>query len=212
MKSTKTLLATLALSTVLLADRARGGMKKSIIINLISSLTVVWVLSFVTPANAALVHFNSNLSQAWQKGSVLFPTGGTGSLATGTLTFDYDTDANLAFNIHISVQGLSIADLTSGNETHIHLPFQTQVLIDVGAKGLVDVPGGFESSNSGSEVISDDFETALLSGQSWINVHTQSHPLGEIMGVVTPVPVPTAAWLLGSGLLGLIGVARRKVA
>lgn len=25
-----------------------------------------------------------------------------------------------------------------------------------------------------------------------------------------PVPVPAAAWLLGSGLLGLIGVARRK--
>lgn len=29
---------------------------------------------------------------------------------------------------------------------------------------------------------------------------------------VSAVPVPTAAWLLGSGLLGLIGVARRKAA
>ena len=29
---------------------------------------------------------------------------------------------------------------------------------------------------------------------------------------VTSVPVPAAAWLLGSGLLGLIGVARRRVA
>lgn len=28
----------------------------------------------------------------------------------------------------------------------------------------------------------------------------------------SPVPVPAAAWLLGSGLLGLIGVARRKAA
>jgi hypothetical protein len=28
----------------------------------------------------------------------------------------------------------------------------------------------------------------------------------------TPVPVPAAAWLFGSGLLGLIGVARRKQA
>lgn len=29
---------------------------------------------------------------------------------------------------------------------------------------------------------------------------------------VAAVPVPTAAWLLGSGLLGLVGVARRKAA
>ena len=28
--------------------------------------------------------------------------------------------------------------------------------------------------------------------------------------ITTPVPVPAAAWLFGSGLLGLIGVARRK--
>jgi len=28
---------------------------------------------------------------------------------------------------------------------------------------------------------------------------------------VSSVPVPAAAWLFGSGLLGLIGVARRRV-
>lgn len=27
---------------------------------------------------------------------------------------------------------------------------------------------------------------------------------------VSAVPIPAAAWLLGSGLLGLVGVARRK--
>lgn len=30
--------------------------------------------------------------------------------------------------------------------------------------------------------------------------------------VVDPIPVPAAAWLFGSGLLGLMGVARRRVA
>jgi hypothetical protein len=27
---------------------------------------------------------------------------------------------------------------------------------------------------------------------------------------VTPTPIPAAAWLLGSGLLGLIGIRRRN--
>lgn len=30
-----------------------------------------------------------------------------------------------------------------------------------------------------------------------------------VMHVVTPVPVPAAVWLLGSGILGLVGLARR---
>lgn len=34
----------------------------------------------------------------------------------------------------------------------------------------------------------------------------------EVLAEIQAVPVPAAAWLLGSGLLGLIGVARRKTA
>ena len=33
----------------------------------------------------------------------------------------------------------------------------------------------------------------------------------HLEGTISAVPVPAAAWLFGSGLLGLIGVARRKV-
>jgi hypothetical protein len=33
---------------------------------------------------------------------------------------------------------------------------------------------------------------------------------GSYLVQTSPVPVPTAAWLFGSGLIGLIGVARRK--
>ncbi|MBI3188891.1 MAG: VPLPA-CTERM sorting domain-containing protein [Gammaproteobacteria bacterium] len=34
----------------------------------------------------------------------------------------------------------------------------------------------------------------------------------NLVGTVTAVPVPAAAWLFGSGLLGLAGVARRRMA
>ena len=35
---------------------------------------------------------------------------------------------------------------------------------------------------------------------------------GSISPVISSVPVPAAAWLFGSGLLGLVGIARRKKA
>lgn len=35
-------------------------------------------------------------------------------------------------------------------------------------------------------------------------------PISFVLATASPVPTPSAAWLLGSGLLGLIGVARRK--
>lgn len=34
--------------------------------------------------------------------------------------------------------------------------------------------------------------------------------LHKVSGGVSPIPVPAAVWLMGSGLLGLVGVARRR--
>jgi len=52
----------------------------------------------------------------------------------------------------------------------------------------------------------------LANGKAYFNIHTSVYPGGEIRGFLAPVPIPAAAWLFGSGLLGLFGVARRKAA
>jgi hypothetical protein len=52
----------------------------------------------------------------------------------------------------------------------------------------------------------------LAAGKTYFNIHTSMFPGGEIRGFLAPVPVPAAAWLFGSGLLGLIGVARHRAA
>lgn len=57
------------------------------------------------------------------------------------------------------------------------------------------------------------FEFSFFDGY-WMpsNKGTNFHLWAVRTGDVAAVPVPTAAWLMGSGLLGLIGVARRKTA
>ena len=46
---------------------------------------------------------------------------------------------------------------------------------------------------------------------AWTNQNGIMHDLSHLsIYAPTPIPVPAAVWLFGSGLLGLVGVARRK--
>ena len=65
-----------------------------------------------------------------------------------------------------------------------------------------------QASGSFADVLAE-----LANGDLRIGIHVQGYETGGSESFVNnPVPVPAAVWLFGSGLLGLVGIARRKTA
>ena len=50
----------------------------------------------------------------------------------------------------------------------------------------------------------------ILSGNSYINFHTNQFPTGEIRGAIVPTPEPATLVLLGMGAAGLLARSRRR--
>jgi hypothetical protein len=127
---------------------------------------------------------------------------GTGSPGTGFATMTLDTDTN-AFDWNISWSGLL------GTETVAHFHGPAAPGANAGPQVTFDHT---MNPSIGNAILSDAQETDLLAGLWYINIHSTVDPGGEIRGQVEVVPVPAAVWLFGSGLVGLIGIARRKTA
>ena len=157
------------------------------------------VLLFAQSSSAATVNLVANMdcSQA----SAGAGTCGAGGSGTGLASLTYDDVSNL-LSWEVTWSGLS------GTATSMH--FHGPALPNQNAG--VRVALGIGSNPSiGSAIISDDFETELLSNLWYVNLHTSEFGGGEIRGQinVSAVPIPAAVWLFGSALAGL-GWMRRK--
>jgi hypothetical protein len=187
------------------------------------SILLGFVLLFapVHYSNAAIVSFilDGNAGLGLLPGNENPPrVGGTGGLGSGGISYDTDTNVLSIDIVWGSVNGFT--DLTSDvSASHIHgltASAPTGFSQNAGVLYPLHTLAGFDTSATsggftGTVGIQEIHESGLLSGQTYINVHTPQNGGGEIRGqlVVNPVPVPAAVWLFGSGLICLIGLARR---
>ena len=157
-------------------------------------------------------------------GNIDPPTSSSGSGDMGITGIVYDTDTNI---LSVDIQWGSengYSDL-SGEVTLLHLHGPTPSLPpanfgEVNPNIIVNLANSleFDSSATGGSLVDDYFlseqqEDWLLSGRTYINVHTAMYETGEIRGYVIPqgllIPEPGATFVLGSGLTFIIGRRRR---
>lgn len=64
---------------------------------------------------------------------------------------------------------------------------------------LTTLPGTIDGSTA----------SYLQSHYAYVDLYTNANLTGPVQDLIRPVPIPAAAWLLGSGLFGLVVIRRR---
>lgn len=149
---------------------------------------------------------------------ILASEGLTGPALIGGIYIDVDTSTNTLMNLELWGSGTSEV-LQSNGDRIVKSTFVSITSFDVSSAGYqfiendplniqMDInPGGCLFCGAGV------FEKVYDSGGNLISSHSVDGEIGQIERIfLTTVPVPSAVWLFGSGLIGLIGMARRKKA
>jgi len=178
----------------------------------IKSLICATLLT-ASQAQAALVNFsvNGTINQAASENSWGLEVGDlfTASGQFDDSIFTLDTD-----------DSTKIFDFTSSTN-NMTISFGSTVYTDImdvldGANMFLTASGAFDGISYLSDSVAPGFEsTGFVGGQYDV---TGTDSAGFVDGTwdsasytqVAAVPVPAAIWLFGSGLLGLVGIGRRK--
>lgn len=148
-------------------------------------------------------------------------------VSAATVFAPTDGDVNFLFG---DLQGGSLAMFDDSDQSYTGLYIDVPVPSIVGISGPVNSAGDHIATNSSSQSLtltgSDQFILGLNVDGSWLadssvtqngaNAYTVAFDNGgsvvevdvEIVG--SPVPVPAALWLFGSGILGFTMIGRRQ--
>lgn len=122
-------------------------------------------------------------------GNEFFSFTGTNTLAITAGTHSFDQTMDSALNASVSFNNGVIYDLNFGALFGVNSAPEEFDSVGLGILASRSVTTG-----NGKKAVTTDYQLAA----HWEAV------------TLTPVPVPAAVWLFGSGLLGLVGFARRK--
>lgn len=179
------------------------------------------LVSFCASAQASII-YTATLTGAAENPA-------TDSQGTGSAIVEYDS---LAHTLKVDVSFQNLTGTTTAAHIHCCVSPPGNIGVATTTPTFPGFPLGVTSgtfSNTFDLMLASSFNAAfvtanggtlagaeaalangLANGQAYFNIHTSYRTGGEIRGFLAPVPIPTAMWLFGTGLLGLIGFARRK--
>lgn len=173
------------------------------------TILIAVVVSF--PVRGAVINLAANLEASSEVPPALAPDAiGSAAMVLNTSTKE--------FGWLISFEELTGPAIAAHfHEASVGSSGRAILNLDTDSGALISGIGSSAGLFAGAKTLEAGDVNNILNGLWYINIHTDANPGGEIRGQVlsgtfNPVPIPAAVWLFGSGLLGLIGFAKRKSA